>query len=63
VSARAVREREATQLARRFEVLYRDLEIEPRALEALAELGDPNLVLRGEEAIKRLAEDPENTAV
>jgi hypothetical protein len=55
--------RAAEALGRRFEALYPNLEVEPRALRDLAALGDETLRLRAEEALKRLDVDPASAAV
>ncbi|MEM9176221.1 MAG: hypothetical protein AAGC67_13425 [Myxococcota bacterium] len=57
------RTREAERLARRFRTLYKTIEIDDRALDGLADLGDEALRLKAEEAIKRLADEAENVAV
>lgn len=57
------RSRESDRLARRFRTLYKTIEIDDRALEDLAALGDDALRLKAEEAIKRLAEEADNVAV
>jgi hypothetical protein len=50
--------RSAEQLGRRLRALYHNVEIDDRALDDMAALGDESLRLRAEEAIKRLdAED------
>lgn len=57
------RSRESERLARRFRTLYKTIEIDDRAYDDLAALGDESLRLKAEEAIKRLAEEAENVAV
>lgn len=53
----------ADSLARRFRTLYKSIEIDARALEDIAGLGDESLRLKAEESIKRLADDADNVAV
>ena len=55
--------KEAESLGRRFETLYKQIEVDVRALEEISELGDESLRLRAEEALKKLSDDPENTLV
>lgn|GEM_PF-855945 len=50
-------------LGRRFTTLYKELEVDERALRDIAELGDESLRLRAEEALKRLHDEPESTIV
>ena len=57
------RTRHAELLARRFRTLYKTLEVDERAFENLADLGDESLRLKAEECLKRLAEDAENVSV
>jgi hypothetical protein len=57
------RGREDERIARRLRTLYKGIDVDDRAIEDLAALGDDSLKLRCEEAIKRLAEDPETAAV
>jgi len=57
------RTRESERIAKRFATLYKTVEIDDRAIDAIAELGDESLRLKAEEAIKRLADDAENVAV
>jgi len=57
------RTREAERIARRFRTLYKSIEIDDRALEGLASLGDEALRLKAEESIKRLADEADNVAV
>jgi hypothetical protein len=58
---RAARDEEA--IARRFRTLYKNLEIDERAIENLVELGDESWRLRAEEAIKRLCDEADSAAV
>ncbi len=60
-AARSARDAEA--LGRRFATLYKQLELDERALADIAELGDESLRLRAEEALKRLSDEPENAVV
>ena len=55
--------READLLTRRFETLYKPLEIDSRAIEDLVALKDETMKLKAEEALKRLADDTENVSV
>jgi hypothetical protein len=55
--------KDAEQLSRRFAALYKQLEVDARAVDDIVALGDESLRLRAEEALKRLSDDPENTLV
>jgi hypothetical protein len=55
--------RSAEHLGRRLRALYHNLEIDERALDDMAALGDDSLRLRAEEAIKRLDADDGSAAV
>jgi len=57
------RGRPAEQLAKRMRTLYRNLEIDDRAIEDMARLGDESLRLRAEESLKKLDEDSESAGV
>jgi hypothetical protein len=57
------RSREAERLARRFGALYRNLEVDERAISDLVALGDESQKLRAEEVLKRLDDDPETAAI
>jgi hypothetical protein len=57
------RARESERLARRLRTLYKSLDVDDRAVSDLAALGDESLKLRAEEALKKLADDPEAAAV
>jgi hypothetical protein len=57
------RVRAAEALAKRLRTLYRNLEIDDRALDDIAGLGDEALRLRAEESLKRLDGDPETAAI
>ncbi len=61
--APAASRRSAEQLGRRLRTLYHNLEIDERALDDMAALGDESLRLRAEEAIKRLDADVGQAAV
>jgi predicted nucleic acid-binding Zn-ribbon protein len=51
------------QVARRLRTLYKNLEVDDRAIRNLADLGDEAKRLRAEEAIKRLSDEPETATV
>ena len=57
------RTRAADVLARRFRTLYKTIEIDDRAIDDIAALGDEALRLKAEESVKRLAEEADNVAV
>jgi hypothetical protein len=57
------RSREVDQLARRFETLYKALEIDGRAIADLVALKDEGMKLKAEHSLKRLADESENVAV
>ncbi len=57
------RTRPAEQLAKRMRTLYRNLEIDDRAIEDMARLGDESLRLRAEENLKKLDEGSDSAAV
>ena len=59
----SAKSRAADQLARRFRTLYKTIEVDDRALDDIASLGDESLRLKAEEAVKRLAEEADNVAV
>jgi hypothetical protein len=59
----APRAREDEQLGRRLRTLYKNLEIDERALSDLVGLRDESLKLRAEENLKRLSDDSDNAAV
>ena len=50
-------------LARRFDTLYKNLEIDGRALADLIALRDETMKLKAEESLKRLSDETGNTAV
>jgi hypothetical protein len=60
-SKRSARDEEV--IARRLRTLYKNLEVDERAIENLAELGDESWRLRAEEAIKRLCDEAESATV
>jgi hypothetical protein len=55
--------REDEQLERRLRTLYKNLEIDDRAIADLVGLRDETLKLRAEEMLKRLSDDADHTAV
>jgi hypothetical protein len=55
--------REAEQLERRLRTLYKNLELDGRALSDLVDLRDQTMQLKAEEALKRLSDEAENAAV
>jgi hypothetical protein len=57
------RGRAAEQLTRRLRTLYKNLEIDDRAVQDLVALRDEAMRLKAEEAIKRLVEDPDTAVV
>ncbi len=57
------RSREADVLARRFDTLYKTLEIDARAVADLIALRDETMKLKAEESLKRLSDETENVAV
>ncbi len=57
------RSREADRVAKRLRTLYKNLEVDERAVADLVALGDESQKLRAEEAMKRLDDDPESAAV
>jgi predicted nucleic acid-binding Zn-ribbon protein len=60
-SKRAARDEEL--IARRLRTLYKNLEVDERAIANLAELGDESWRLRAEEALKRLCDEPDTATV
>lgn len=62
-SAPSSRSRAAEQLTRRMRTLYKNLEIDDRAIQDMVALRDETMKLKAEEGIKRLVEDPESAAV
>ncbi len=57
------RSRAADQLARRLRTLYKNLEIDDRAIQDMVALRDETMKLKAEEGLKRLADDPEKAAI
>ncbi len=57
------RSREAERFAKRFGALYRNLDVDDRAIADLVALGDESQKLRAEEVLKRLDDDPDTAAV
>ena len=57
------RTKAADQLARRFRTLYKTIEVDDRAIDDIAALGDEALRLKAEESVKRLADEADNVAV
>jgi len=57
------RARAAEQIAKRIHTLYTNLEVDDRAIQDLAKLGDESLRLRAEESLKKLDGDPDSAAV
>ena len=55
--------READHLGRRLRTLYKNLEVDERALADLVALRDQTMQLKAEEALKRLSDEAENAAV
>ena len=60
---RAPARRDDEQLERRLRTLYKNLEIDDRAIADLVDLKDEVLKLRAEEMLKRLSDDADHTAV
>ncbi len=57
------RAREFDQLDRRLRTLYKNLEVDDRAVQDLIRLGDEAMKLKAEESLKRLSDESENTSV
>jgi len=57
------RSREADRVAKRLKTLYKNLEVDDRAVSDLVGLGDESQKLRAEEALKRLDDDSDSAAV
>lgn len=55
--------REVELLERRMRTLYKNLEVDDRALQDLVGLRDQTMQLKAEEALKRLSDEAENAAV
>jgi len=56
-------ERDEELIARRLRTLYKNLEVDERAIENLVELGDESSRLRAEEAVKRLCDEADTAMV
>jgi hypothetical protein len=63
VKQRPPSRREDEQLARRLRTLYKNLEIDERALADLVGLRDESLKLRAEEMLKRLSDEADHAAI
>jgi hypothetical protein len=57
------RVKESEQLERRLRTLYKNLEIDDRAISDLTGLRDAGMQLKAEEAMKRLSDEAENAAI
>lgn len=57
------RVREADQLGKRLRTLYKNLEIDDRAIDDLVGLRDGDMKLKAEEAMKRLSDEPDTAAI
>ncbi len=57
------RARETESLGRRLRTLYKNLEIDDRAIDDLVDLRDEAMKLKAEEALKRLSDDADTAAV
>lgn len=57
------RARESEQIARRLRTLYKNLEVDDRAVSDMVGLRDQTMMLKAEEAVKRLSDEAENAAV
>jgi DNA repair exonuclease SbcCD ATPase subunit len=57
------RARETEQLGKRLRTLYKNLEIDDRAIDDLVGLRDLDMKLKAEEAMKRLSDEPDTAAV
>jgi hypothetical protein len=55
--------KQSDQLARRLGTLYKNLEIDERAIKDLVDLRDETMKLRAEEALKRLSDESDQVAV
>jgi predicted nucleic acid-binding Zn-ribbon protein len=55
--------RDEEVIARRLRTLYKNLEVDDRAIANLADLGDESSRLRAEEALKRLCDEPDTAMV
>jgi hypothetical protein len=61
--APAPRLRESEQVERRLRALYKNLEIDDRAIDDLVALRDVDMQLKAEEAMKRLSDEPDTAAI
>jgi hypothetical protein len=59
----AGRGRETEQLGRRLRTLYKNLEIDDRAIDDLVDLRDEGMKLKAEEALKRLCDEPDTATI
>jgi len=59
----ATKTKAADLIARRFRTLYKTIEVDDRAIDDIAALGDESLRLKAEESVKRLAEEADNVSV
>jgi hypothetical protein len=59
----SARSRESEQLSRRYGTLYRNLEVDARALDDMVALRDEPMKLKCEEKLKRLNDEADNVAV
>ncbi len=57
------RSRASEQLSRRFSLLYRNLDVDDRAIHDLVALGDELMQLRAEEVLKRLCDAPDQAGI
>jgi hypothetical protein len=57
------RAREGEQLGKRLRTLYKNLEIDDRAIDDLVGLRDADMKLKDEEAMKRLSDEPDTAAI
>lgn len=57
------RARAVEQIAKRIRTLYPNLEMDDRAIQDLAKLGDESLRLRAEESLKKLDGDPDSASI
>jgi len=57
------RSREADLLAKRLRTLYKNLEIDDRAISDLVALRDVDMKLKAEESLKRLSDEPETAGI
>ncbi len=61
--SKSSRGREGELLTRRLRVLYKNLEIDDRAVQDLVALRDESMKLKAEESLKRLADEADNVTV